>query len=262
MYGEGVFETFRVYQGRTLLLEEHINRLRDGLGVLGISAPGIPSLDELRKNTADLLQQKELLATDAIVRIQCWQEGMRGYQSQGSGTLHYMIMASKCPNFFEPPTLATVDVRRIPSQALPSVGKFTNGINYILAAREAAQKGADDALMQTMNGWVSETTIANLFWIKNDQIFTPSEACDLLPGITRQAIITITEDKQQWALNEGQYRLRTLDDAEAIFMCNSVREVLSVHQVDGKKYDTDHPVTKEVQQLYSSFRAQHLNALQ
>src|SRR5699024_4498907 len=107
---------------------------------------------------------------------------------------HFSISASECPRNFKPPILATVETKRISADALPSIYKFSNGINYIIAANEAAEKGADDALMQTINGKISETTIANIFWIKDEKIFTPSTACDLMPGITRNAVINLAEN--------------------------------------------------------------------
>lgn len=261
MYGEGVFETLRIYKNHTLLLNKHVERLKEGLNVLGISPSELPSLSELGKQLAKLLQKKSLTNTDGIARIQCWQEGGRGYHTTGEGSLHYMISASACPSEYGNPDLATVSRCRIPSQSLPSVGKFTNGINYILSAREAGSKGADDALMQTVEGWISETTIANLFWIEGNKLYTPSLECDLLPGITRHLIINIVEDHEKYELKQGKYELSTLGEAEAVIICNSVRELVAVQTVDGKHFEIDHPITKELQKLYSTFRDQNLKAL-
>lgn len=261
MYGEGVFETLRVYQGHTLLLKEHINRLKRGLTMLGIAGAGLPSLNEIGKKITLLLQEKELFDTDAIIRIQCWQEGERGYHPKSRGKIRYMISAAKCPVDFNNPTLATVDIRRIPSKALPTSGKFTNGINYILAAKEAVKKGADDALMQTIEGWISETTIANLFWIQDNDIYTPSADCDLLPGITRKLIIDIAAEHSAVEVTRGKYRLEALAGAQAVIMCNSVRELLPVSKIDGQDYDLCHTVFNELQKLFSDYRDQNLKAL-
>lgn len=261
MYGEGVFETLRVYQGHTLLLKEHINRLKKGLTILGMAASGFPSLAEVGNKISLLLQKQALLNTDAIVRMQCWQEGNRGYCPEAQGNLRYLISASKCPADFEFPTLATVNICRIPSNALPSGGKFTNGLNYILAAKEAAEKGADDALMQTVEGWISETTIANLFWIQDNDIYTPSAECDLLPGITRQLVMDIAKTHQSVQVTRGKYRLEALAGAEAVIMCNSVRELLPVRKIDEQDYDPDHPFVEELQKLFSNYRDQNLKAL-
>lgn len=262
MYGEGVFETLRLYRGQTLLFGEHIKRLERGLHILGLSKEFIPENGLLKKQIRRLLQKNDLLSRDAVVRCQFWQDGNRGYRPESGGPLHYVITADSSSNFEDVhPVLSTVKIPRIPSDALPSAGKFANGINYILAAREAAGKGADDAIMQTLNGSVSETTIANIFWIHEGAIYTPSEACDLLPGITRQILIYLIRKHPKLKLKEGSYPIRELYKAEAVAICNSVCELLSVRQVDDQDFETDHPVLNELKQLYSDYRDQYLKAL-
>ncbi|SMO68824.1 aminotransferase class IV [Fodinibius sediminis] len=261
MYGDGAFETIRVYRGSTLLLENHLDRLNRGLHALGMD-----QLDRTRKKTLEgklyqLLRKNDLLSRDAIIRLQFWRKGGRGYHAV-DGHSRYAAVASVCPDYRQYyPVLATVSTRRIPSGCLPSEGKFTNGINYILAAREAADKGADDALMQTVDGAVSETTIANICWIKGTSIFTPSLQCDLLPGITRNIMLDIVNRNSELEMREGIYSVESLYKAEAVVLCNSVREIMAVSKVDGHVFETDHPVVSELQQLYTAFRIEHSKVL-
>lgn len=261
MYGDGVFDTLRTYQGKTLLLEDHIARLHSGMGLLGMEVSPDLETGSLKEQLWELLQKQQLLDTDAIVRLQVWRDGQRGYHPQDESSIHYSITASACPKVFSPPILATVDRRRIPSQSMPSSAKFTNGINYILAAREAAEKGGEDALMQTIDGFISETTIANIFWIKGDTIFTPAEECDLISGITRKVILAVIEESDQWECREGKYSLDHLLEADAIWICNSVREVLAVEKVDNEGFDVDHPAIGELQNRYTQYRQANANPL-
>src|SRR5699024_1945505 len=137
MYGEGVFETFRVYRGRTLLFDEHIRRLKTGLNTLDIDTQACPPARLLKIQISRLLQENELTGRDAIVRLQFCREGGRGYRPPSGSEIHYTVTASPCPRYDDRyPSLATVPVRRIPSESLPGNSKFTNGINYILAAKE------------------------------------------------------------------------------------------------------------------------------
>jgi branched-subunit amino acid aminotransferase/4-amino-4-deoxychorismate lyase len=261
MYGDGVFDTLRAYRGNTLLLEQHITRLHSGMEMLGMESPNDLEIGILRKELWKLLEKQQLLHTDAIVRLQVWRDGQRGYHPQGKSDIHYSITVSACPDNFTTPTLATVDQRRIPSQSMPSTAKFTNGINYILAAQSATDKGGDDALMQTVDGFVSETTIANVFWVKGDTIYTPDEECDLIPGITRKIILDILEENNRWKSRQGKYSLDHLYDADAVWICNSVREVLAVKQIDDQDFEVDHPAIEQLQNRYTVFRRDNVKSL-
>jgi len=261
MYGEGVFETFRTYSGHTFYLDDHLQRMQSGIDLLGMDCPKALSPENFRPLVYQLLDHLNLLHEDAVVRLQLWREGTRGYLPDSGSETHFMMTASPCPKAFDNPRLATVECRRIPNEALPSRHKFSNGINYILAARQADQQGADDALMETIDGFLSETTIANIFWAKGRQVFTPAENCDLLPGITRRIIIDIINQKPEWTLNEGAFERDALRDADVIWICNSVREMLTVRSVDQMEYSTDHPLFRELQRSFGKFKKEHLQLL-
>jgi len=254
MYGDGVFETLRIYKGKTLLLEDHLTRLHSGMHMLGMEVDTHLKVEALKERIWKLLEKQGLVGLDAIIRLQVWRDGPRGYYPQADSNIHYSITASVCLQDFRPPTLATVKQRRIPSQSMPSSAKFTNGINYIMAARQADEKGGDDALMQTINGFISETTIANIFWIKGDTIYTPDKECDLILGITRKVLLDVIQASNRWGCREGQYSLDHIKEADSVWICNSVREVLAVKKIDDIKFDIDHPAIKKLQNRYSAFR--------
>lgn len=261
MYGDGVFETLRIYEGKTFCLPEHLNRLNSGLEILGIPKSSSLEIEQLKALLNNLLQKNKLLDDDAIVRIQLWRDGKRGYQPDSEAKSHYSITASSCPKTYLHPELTTVKTRRIPSVSMTSNAKFTNGINYILAAREATKKGADDALMLTTDGFISETTIANIFWIKGDTFFTPSDDCDLIPGITRNILMAMIEKESNWKIKSGKYNLDDLRDAEAAFICNSVRQVLPVQRFEEKEFNVENTHLKELQNRFIDYRDTNLNPL-
>lgn len=262
MYGDGIFETFRTYKGHTFKLGEHIDRLMDGLELLGITAKPEFNISTVQMLVHKLLKKQNLLQTDAIIRMQVWRGGGRGYHPEKNTETHFSITASVCPDDFTPPTLATVETKRIPSQSLPSHVKLTNGINYILAGRQAAQKGADDALMQTVDGYISETTIANIFWCKGETIFTPATTCDLIPGITRKVIIDLINEQKGLTLKEGEFLVSQIADADTVWMSNSVRELLPVAQIDNFLFNPDHPVIKMLHEQFTAYRNVNSKRLQ
>ena len=86
---------------------------------------------------------------------------------------HWMIQASEYESNKKELKLAVAQTRCIPSEALERKYKLSNGLNYVKAAQEAARSSCDDALMLTVDGEVSETTSANIFWVNEGKIFTP-----------------------------------------------------------------------------------------
>ena len=261
MYGDGLFETFRIYSGQSLLFDAHLKRLSKGMNILGIPEAAITQRSELRGAAFKVLKKNNLLQTDAIIRLQVWRDGSRGYHPANDSEPHYSMTASACPETFARPSLVTVDRRRIPSASLPSTVKMTNGINYILAAREADQKGGDDALMQTVDGWVSETTIANIFWAKGATIFTPSSDCDLIPGITRKILFKLIKEHSSWDLKTGKFKVDYLLDADSVWLCNSVREILPVQEVNNRSFSAESNLLSHLQQAFSRYRKENLKPL-
>lgn len=256
MYGDGCFETLRAYKGKFLRFKEHFERLHGGAKYLGLELSF--GEVELRNYILTLLLKNGLSETDALIRVQVWREGGRGYFSP-SVKSSFMITAEKLPVFKKEIKLHTVGISAIPGKALNKAFKLTNGINYIMASREAHVAGADDAVMLTLDHDISETPISNVFWLKNGELFTPSVACDILPGITRQILIELAADECECPVWEGSYPLKSLFTAEAVFCTNSVREIISVSFLDGYSYSVEHPVLLRLKSAFEHFKDSELN---
>ena len=253
MYGEGCFETLRSYKGAFFKAEEHLERLKQAAGFLGFHYPEELDSSSFKDLTAALLHKNSLSEEDAVIRIQIWSSGGRGYHVEKKPEIHYSILATPLPEFEPAITLATVDTRRIPTDSLPSKYKLTNNINYIAAARQAEQKGADDALMLTVDDKISETTIANLFWISGDTVYTPSEACDLLPGITRKTLIELIGKMESCDIKEGEYSIAEIYRAESVWVCNSLRHIIGVARIDDRDYDISHEVLYRLKAVFDEY---------
>lgn len=250
MYGDGCFDTLRSYKGKFLLLQSHFEVFSFGLEYLGIKTP-FPA-DEFRSLITSLLKSNDRLDKEVIVRTQCWRKGGRGYRTHEE-ECDWMITLLELPERVDQYSLATVRERTIPNESLNRNFKLSNGLNFIIAARQARQQGADDALMLTTKGEVSETTIANLFWIKDGVIFTPSEKCDLYPGITRE-LMKMVISISGYTLKEGEFTPEHLSEAEAVFATNSVREIIPVSRIDNSDLKTDHPVLTDLIHKFAEFK--------
>lgn len=260
MYGDGCFDTFRSYSGRFFALEKHLNRLKEGTEFLGMVFPDVLKQTSFQGLLYSLLKKNKLLDKDAIVRVQVWRAGGRGYQTEPRSSAHFTVTASKyaADEPVVPAALATADIKRIPDQALPSRYKLSNGISYIIAARQAQTKGADDALMLTTDNRVSETTIANVFWVKGKTVYTPSTVCDLLPGITREILIEVLKNSTACKVEEGSFSPDEVLNAEAVWICNSVRELVPVGRIDDQSFPARHPLFEEIKEKFVEYRDQKL----
>jgi len=157
--------------------------------------------------------------------------------------------------------LVQVRTRRIPQDALSCSFKLSNGINYIRASLEAREQNADDALMLTINDYVSETTIANIFWLKEQTIYTPNLECDILPGITRGILSSIIRNRSEYKLVKGRFEAKELDHAEAVWVCNSLREIRPVERIGENTYKTKYPVYKKLRKEFQNYKKEHLESL-
>ncbi len=259
LYGEGCFETFRSYKGRFLKLNEHLKRLGEGLEFLDIPYPEKLKAELLISLLKTLLQVNNAREKDAVIRLQVWREGKRGYKINKKSRAHFSITVSPFRQQKEPCRLATVAIRRIPSKSLPSKYKLSGGINYIIASQQAREKQADDALLRTIDNHVSETAIANIFWVKGGVVYTPSIDCDILPGITRRIVLQLLKEKLKVKVKEGAFRIEAVKSAESVFLCNSIKEVAPVREVDEASYNAEAPLFIELANCFQSFRNEHLS---
>ncbi|SMO75934.1 aminotransferase class IV [Gracilimonas mengyeensis] len=256
MYGDGCFETLRAYAGQFLRWEAHYARLEAGMNYLGMNLPFDSA--GLKSKISELLRENQLFVSDAMVRLQCWREGGRGY-APDSRQSSWMVQVSEANKMYPPSKLITAKTRCIPSEALERRYKLSNGLNYIKATQEAQQVEADDALMLTMQDKISETTSANIFWVKDGTLFTPDVSCDLLPGVTRKMVLDVAE-KLGIPLETGAFGLMSVQNAEAMFCTNSLVEIREVSSLDGIEFTPQHMMVKEIKAGFEQLKEEELQA--
>ncbi|GAC1664910.1 MAG: branched-chain-amino-acid transaminase [Candidatus Limnocylindrales bacterium] len=238
--GDGVFETLRARGGRPTELAEHAARMRQSAAGLAIVVP-----DELEARLAH--------AIDALLEV----EGLAGPDGDAS----VRITVSRGPFFGRgllppdehpaptivvqawpvPPTprahleiglhLVVSSVRRDPENPLNAL-KTTSRADYVYARVEARTAGADDALFLTIDGYLSEATSANLFLVRGNELLTPSLACAILAGTTRDWILRWGLGVEM-AVSEGLLTTRDLHEADEAFLSSSVAGILPVTRFNG-----------------------------
>lgn len=233
LYGDGVFEGIRVYNGRVFRLEEHIRRLFDSAKAIVLKLPW--TAEEVCQHTVDTVNANGL--TDGYVRLVI----TRGVGSLGINPFtcerpSMFIIASSIslypPEYYKTGLdLITCATRRpAPAALMPQV-KSLNYLNNVMAKIEAIQADALEAVMLNEQGFVAECTGDNLFIIRDGELLTPPVSDGALNGITRQVILELAE---QLGVPSNEQRMTRYDifTADECFLTGTAAEVIPVVSLD------------------------------
>ena len=245
--GDGAFETIRLEARVPYQWARHTARLREGLAAIHIAMPEVNWLGAAHRLV------KENAASDGFIRVSVSRGvGSRGYLPLDSiaptWAMEY-IEASPAPSL--PYRLWLSEVAKIPSQCLPANYKLANGLNSTLAALDALKNGCDDALQLTLDGNICETASANVFWVKGNDVFTPSLATNCLRGTTRDAVLRLLP-----SVHEVEEPLSALEYADAVFITNArlgVQPVATLAPMSWS-FNAKHPLIADLQQRLATDR--------
>ncbi len=224
MYGEGVFETFRYNNKLPKYIQQHYKRLINGAKVLGI--PPIPFEDYINyiNNTVIRHKNKDLYIKTVLI------SGGDTYFASRPESSHLLVVAKDYTPLPKKEIILTVaPFKRHSSNPLVKI-KSTNYEVNILAKRYAQEKGCDDAIFLNENDEITETTTANIFWVKGKYLYTPSIDCGLLDGITRRIILHEAK-KEGFTVVEGRFFIKDLKNAHYIFVTNALHGIIKVKDI-------------------------------
>ena len=227
LYGDGCFETMRVYDGRVFRWTEHLARLFDGLNTLGIEASLSPA--ELRAACQALLRFNEVRT--GVARI---------YQSRDS-----IVITAQAREFPARELHAIVSTVRLDGRL--SRFKTANRLPYILAHREAERAEVNDSVLLNAAGNVVEFTASNLFMVNNGTLLTPPLADGPLPGITREVVLVLAA-AAKLPVRELSFGPELLPTADEVFATNSLMEIAPV-----LTWGRPGKFTRRLQTLYRQF---------
>ena len=242
LYGDGVFEGIRVYDGNVFQLKEHLDRLYESARSIALEIP--LETEQLTRATLDTVAANG--KRDVYIRL---------VVSRGPGDLG--IDPAKCSRptvviivatiALYPPelyargiALVTTSVRQIPLQCLDPRIKSLNYLNNIMAKIEAKQAGAMEGVMLNCQGRVAECTADNIFIVKNGGLRTPPLLEGALGGITRGAVIDLARNAGIECL-ETRMGLHDLYNADECFLTGTGAEVMPVSSVDGRRIGPGRP---------------------
>ncbi len=237
LYGDGIFETMRAYDGVIFMFDEHLKRLWRSASLIGL---------DIQRNISDIkIGVYETLGANSLVNAYVRLSISRGYGPVGIDPdlckeNTFVIITNEFKSYphsyyNEGINIIVSSVRRNPVEALNPQIKSFNFLNNILAKIEAKKMEVQEALMLNMQGFISECTISNIFFLKDDILCTPSINCGILDGITREVVIDIAI-RNGLRVREGEFSVEDLFSAMEVFVTNTSMELMPVRKVDNKNF--------------------------
>ena len=242
LYGDGIFEGIRIYNGRVFKLKEHIDRLFHSAKGILLEIP--MSHAELMKATVDTCRKNRL--RDGYIRLLVTRGvGNLGLNPRTCKKPSVIIIADKIQVYPRELYARGMDIVTVPTvrnlhSALNPAVKSLNYLNNIMAKIEANNAGVEEAVMLNAEGFVSECTADNLFIVRNGELFTPPLSAGALYGITRQTVVELAQ-AAGWKVSEPNLTRYDLFIADECFLTGTGAEIMPVVKIDGRVIGTGKP---------------------
>jgi len=253
LYGDGVFEGIRVYEGKVFELEAHINRLFQSAHAIRLRIP--QEKETLMENIRTTVLANHL--SNGYIRL---------VVTRGVGTLGLNPLVCREAQLFiiadniqlYPPELyerglkviSANTIRNHPLSVNPQI-KSLNYLNNILAKLEALDRDMLEAIMYNHQGYVAEATGDNVFIVRNGRILTPPHSAGSLEGITRAVVIKLARQSGYETLEKDLTRY-DLYAADEIFLTGTAAEVIGIIEIDGRGIGKGRPgpITRDLLQKF------------
>ena len=234
LYGKGVFTTIAIYEGKPFLLDKHLRRLQSNSNSIGLYYPET-NLDEIENQLDQLIDQNSIV--NGRARVAMFDASMsRMWSDDGSERVDILII--------------TADQRKVPAKLNMTVSpcsvnstsplagvKSCNYLENILAIDDAKRRGFNEAIRLNERGEVTSACMANLFWLKGDQLFTPSLSTGCLAGTTREYIL------ENFDCRAVKVSINELSNADSIFLTSAGIGVAQSAKLDEREFaESDHPL--------------------
>jgi branched-chain amino acid aminotransferase len=253
LYGDGVFEGIRAYNGRVFRLAEHVKRLYESAKAIELEIP--MGQQAMQDAITSLLKENQL--QDAYIRpVVSRGEGPMGIDPDNCSRATVVIIATHIKVHSEEDyrrglKIVTASTRRIVADSLSPRIKSCNYINNILAKMEAKRAGASEAIMLDRNGYVGECTADNVFIVQGEKVITPPPYVGLLKGVTRDAAMEAATSLG-YEVKEEVFTVFDMYTADECFLTGTAVEIAPVVWIDGKTVGEGRPgkVTQQIRKRY------------
>lgn len=243
LYGDGVFEGIRAYNGRVFMLEEHVQRLFESAKAILLEPLWSP--EEVSKAVVESVRNNG--HKDAYIRVVMTRGvGDLGLDMRNCKRPTLIIIADKIQLFPEVyykkgAELVTSSLRRSGPQSLNPRIKSLNYLTNIMAKAEAVRAGAQEAVLLNSEGYVGECSGDNVFFLKNGSVKTPPIWAGLLGGVTRDVVIRLLRERFQTQVSEELFTTFDLYSADEVFLTGTGAEIVPVVKVDARVIGSGQP---------------------
>ena len=258
LYGDGVFETVRIYHGRPVWLDRHLARLSQSCRAIRLEAPSTVNWRDVFRQ---VIARNQL--DHAVIRLTLSRgphdPGSEGGLVAESGAAPTVVLMPRplrhvtSRQRHDGVPIVITAIRRPSPLSGPAQAKTLNYLNSLLAMREAVARGAFEGLQLTLDGYLAECAMSHVFFVTRNALHTPSPACGVLPGITRGVVLEAAP-ALGLSVHEGRYRPDVLHDADECFLTGSGIGILPVAAIDGRPLPPQSPDSKvaTLQRRYES----------
>jgi branched-chain amino acid aminotransferase len=244
LYGDAIYEVWRTYDGILYAWEEHWSRLRASARAVGFTLPLAQSdIFKQIKRTVSAFGRKAGERPDLYIRLQV---------TRGAGTIGLNPLLADKPRYVllvqklkptSPERAArglklalAKNLRRNHPCTLNPVWKTGNYLNNILGLQEAVAAGADEVLMTNLAGEICESSVSNIFFIRDDVLYTPPLSAGMLEGITRASVIGPVSRAARVAVNESTIRPEDLASFQECFIVSTTKEIFPVNEIESVRF--------------------------
>lgn len=256
LYGYGLFETMRAYNGKIFMLERHINRLHSSASFIGLGA--VEKID-VEKACMETLEANKL--KNARIRFTVTGGDVDAFPWASKGGAPNVVITARPPTAITPEKygqgykIGLASVRHCKEAMLTHV-KSTSYLTSVIAKIEAAAQGLDEAIILNNDGYIAEGGSSNVFFVRSGRLVTPSIASGILPGITREVVIELAEG-MGIGVTEGTVGVAVIRQCDEAFLTGSVMEIMPLTSASDKSGRTvivgegkPGPVTQKLMAAY------------
>ncbi len=244
LYGKGIFTTLAIYNSKSFLWEKHWERLTKNAKKIGIDLSEF-SEENVKNSLLEIISKNKII--NARARITFFDESASGVWAFETNKKTSLLITTgdlrKIPRNFR----LTISRYRINSTS-PLVGvKSCNYLENILSFDDAKAKGFDEAVQLNERGEIVSACLANIFWIKNERIFTPDLETGCLKGTTRSLIV------ENFPVEETKRKLAGLNDAETVFLTSSGLGILKIAEIEKVKFAETSKYFDKIEKFFANF---------
>jgi aminodeoxychorismate lyase len=236
-YGDGLFESIRVFKGKMPFYNYHFERLLRGMKALKMNIPSYLNPHYIKNEISKTIEKQP----NSRVRLAIYREE-GGFYMPASNNIDFLIESSPLPESkyllndlgLTIGVFKDYELRQTPTSAF----KTSNSLPYILAGIYAKENSFEDVLLLNTEGSVSEGIASNIFIVKENKLITPSLSSGCVGGVMRQIIIGIAQE-QEITCMEAQIKIEDVHEADEVFYTNAMQGIRWVENFEHKTYGND-----------------------